>query len=138
MKEYSYGVCPYRITSKGTEILLIQSKGSEEWGFIKGKIDDSESIKDCAKRECKEETNIKFKKKYLETYFEQTNEKKNIGIFLIDCINIDMSNIILSEKEIQKIKFFNIKEDIKINKNQKKILFKIKNLFWKRIYYFNK
>lgn len=139
MKEYSYGICPYRIRKYRTEIMLIQAKGHDVWGFIKGKIDINETIQECAKRETKEETNIKFKKKHLEDYYVQHNKKKDVGIFLIDEVNLDLSNIILEEREIQKIKFFDLMKlkDEMINKNQTQILNKIKDKFSKRIYYFS-
>lgn len=138
MKEYSYGVCPYRINNYCTEILIIRSKGHTEWGFIKGKIDKNETPQECAKRETLEETNIKFKKKYLEDYYYQINKNKNIGIFLIDSFNIDISNIILEEREIEEIKWVKLDiSDIAFNKNQTKILNQIKNKFINRIYYFS-
>ncbi len=58
MKEYSYGICPYKIENSKVQILLIQPKGHTEWGFIKGKIDVGETKEECAIRECLEETNI--------------------------------------------------------------------------------
>ena len=132
MKEYSYGVCPYKIKKGKVQILLIQPKGHLEWGFIKGKIDSDETKAECAIRECLEETNIIVDEIYLEHFFEQENKRKDVGIFLVDCCNLDLSNIILEKREVQKIEFFDIKEQIKINKNQEYILFNIQNLFWKK------
>ncbi len=105
-------------------------------GFIKGKIDPGETKVQCAIRECLEETNIAVKEVYLEHFFEQENKRKDIGIFLVDCCNLDLSRIKLQEKEIDKIKFFNIKEPIKINKNQLMVLLKIQTLFWKKEFHF--
>ena len=138
MKPFSYGVCLYRVNDHKTEILLIRPKGHTDWGFIKGKIDKGETKEECAKRECKEETNISFKVKHLEDYFEQKSTKKNVGIFLIDSINCDLTNIILEEREIEEIKWFKIMDDFIINKNQQKILNKIIDKFIKRIYIYNK
>ena len=135
MKEYSYGICPYKIENSKVQILLIQPKGHTEWGFIKGKIDD-ETKEECAIRECREETNIFVDKIHLEHFFEQENKRKDVGIFLVDCCNLDLSNIILEKREVQKIEFFDIKEQIKINKNQEHILFNIQNLFWKKEFHF--
>ena len=135
MKEYSYGICPYKIENSKVQILLIQPKGHTEWGFIKGKIDD-ETKEECAIRECREETNIFVDKIHLEHFFEQENKRKDVGIFLVDCCNLDLSNIILEKREVQKIEFFDIKEQIKINKNQEYILFNIQNLFWKKEFHF--
>ena len=128
-KAYSYGVCPYRITNDSIEIMLVQSTGHEEWGFIKGKIDKGESIPECAKRECSEETNIGFDINNLEDYFYQVNSKKNIGIFLIDVNNLDLGRLKLSKRELQAYKWFYITDDIFISKNQIKILDSIKNKF---------
>jgi len=128
-KAYSYGVCPYRINNDSIEIMLVQSTGHEEWGFIKGKIDKNESIPECAKRECSEETNIRFNINDLEDYFYQVNTKKNIGIFLINVNNLDLGRLKLSKKELQDYRFFNIKDNIYISKNQQKILNSIKNKF---------
>lgn len=138
MKDFSYGICPYRIVDYTTEILIIRAKGHKEWGFIKGKIDKNETQKDCAQRETLEETNIKFKKKHLEDYFVQQNKKKNIGIYLIDEINIDCSNIVLEEREIEEIKWINFDTtNVEFNKNQRVIFNDIKNKFAKRVYYFS-
>lgn len=129
MKQYSYGVCPYAIKDGEVEILLIQPKGHTEWGFIKGKIDSGETKKDCAVRECLEETNIIVGIDYLEDYYEQVNKKKNVGIFLVDSRYLDFSRIKLEKREVGSIKFFKIKDSIKINKNQSQILQKIKHRF---------
>ena len=136
MKEYSYGICPYKIENSEVQILLIQPKGHNDWGFIKGKIDSGDTKEECAIRECLEETNISVNAMYLENFFEQPNRKKDVGIFLVDCCNLNLSNIKLEKREIENIKFFNIKENIKINKNQEQILLKIQNLFWKKEFHF--
>ena len=136
MKDYSYGICPYKMENSEVQILLIQPKGHLEWGFIKGKIDSDETKAECAIRECLEETNIIVDEIYLEHFFEQENKRKDVGIFLVDCCNLDLSRIKLEKKEIEKIQFFNIKENIQINKNQKLILHKIQNLFWKKEFHF--
>ena len=136
MKEYSYGICPYKIENSEVQILLIQPKGHNDWGFIKGKIDSGETKEECAIRECLEETNISVNEIHLEHFFEQPNSKKDVGIFLVDCCNLNLSNIKLEKREIENIKFFNIKENIKINKNQEQILLKIQNLFWKKEFHF--
>ena len=136
MKDYSYGVCPYKIENSSVHILLIQPKGHQEWGFIKGKIDPGETKAECAIRECLEETNINVNEMYLEHFFEQENKRKDVRIFLVDCYNLDLSNIKLQKREIGKIQFFNIKEQININKNQYMILLKIQNLFWKKEFHF--
>lgn len=85
---------------------------------------------ECAIRECLEETNIIVDEIYLENFFEQENKRKDyVGVFLVDCCNLDLSRIKLEKREIEKIKFFNIKENIQINKNQKLILDSIRIYF---------
>ena len=128
-KDYSYGICPYRIKDNKVQIMLVQATGHKEWGFIKGKIDKGESIPECAKRECQEETNIRFDINNLEDYFYQVNTKKNIGIFLINIENLDISRLKLARRELQDYRFFNIKDNIFISKNQQKILNSIKEKF---------
>lgn len=130
MKELSFGICIYKTNSINvldTEIFLIRPKGSTEFGFIKGKLEHDEPIKHCALRETLEETNIYFDINNLEDYFYQNTPRKFVGIFLIDYSNVDMSNIILQEREVQELVSFNISYDIHINKNQKEILKQIIN-----------
>lgn len=128
-KYYSYGICPYKIENDTIQIALVQAKGHTEWGFIKGKIDKNETIQECAQRECKEETNIRFDINNLEDYFYQVNNKKNVGIFLININNLDTDRIKLAKRELQDYRFFNIQEEINISKNQSKILQSIKEKF---------
>ena len=130
MKELSFGICIYKTNSLNvldTEIFLIRPKGHSEFSFIKGKLEDNEPIKQCALRETLEETNISFNINNLEDYFCQNTNKKFTGIFLIDYQNVDMSNIILQEREVQELVGFNINYDIPINKNQRDILKQIIN-----------
>ena len=129
MKEYSYGVCPYRIKNNKVQILLIQPKGHTEWGFIKGKIEEGETTAECAKRETFEETRIDIKINNLENYFEQNNKRKDVGIYLINTKTLNLKNIRLQKGEVHKIKFFDIESDILINKNQSLILQNIKEHF---------
>ena len=129
MKEYSYGICPYKIENSKVQILLIQPKGHLEWGFIKGKIDSDETKAECAIRECLEETNIDVQINNLEDYFIQNNKRKNVGIFLINTKKLNLKNIKLQKKEVHRIKFFDLDSHILINKNQKEILESIRNRF---------
>lgn len=129
MKEYSYGVCPYRIKKGKVQILLIQPKGHTEWGFIKGKINIGESISECAKRETLEETNINININNLEDYFYQKNKRKDVGIFLINTKTLNLKNIKLKKNEVHRINFFDLESDICINKNQSEILQNIRKKF---------
>lgn len=137
MKEYSFGVCPYRITSKGTEILMIQGKGRTDWGFIKGKKEPGETPKQTAVRECEEEVGISISTELLEDRYINKNKRKDIEIFLVDDVYIDTDNYELCQKEVADIRWFNINDEIDIQNNQKYILHCIINKFIKRRYYFN-
>lgn len=129
MKQYSYGVCPYRIKKGKIQILLIQPKGHTEWGFIKGKIEPNETIAECVKRETLEETNIDLAINNLEDYFMQKNKRKDVGIFLINNKTLNLKNIKLQRGEVHRIKFFDLESDIVINKNQAEILESIRKKF---------
>ena len=128
-KEYSYGVCPYRFKNNKVQILVIQPKGHTEWGFIKGKIEQGETIAECAKRETFEETRIEINIDNLEDYFEQKNKRKDVGIYLINTKTLNLKNIKLQKGEVHKIKFFDLDGEILINKNQSEILSNIKKKF---------
>lgn len=129
MKQYSYGVCPYRVKNDNIQILLAQPKGHTEWGFVKGKIEDGETIAECAKRETFEETGLEIKINNLEDYFFQKNTKKDVGIFLINTRTLNLKKIKLKKSEIFLVKFFDLYSDIKINKNQSEILSQIREYF---------
>ena len=129
MKEYSYGVCPYKIKKGKVQILLIQPKCHKEWGFIKGKIELDETITECAKRETLEETNIDILINNLEDYFEQKNKRKDVGIFLINTKTLNLKSIKLQKGEVHRIKFFDLESDILVNKNQAEILESIRKKF---------
>lgn len=119
MKEYSYGIAPYRI--EGTKVYIIVGEFSKnQYSFFKGKIEFNESIIECLIREIKEECSFILNIEQLEKSFSQKNEKKDIKIFLIhqneiEQINLNKENISYQEFEINDL--YN-----KICKNQKKIV----------------
>ena len=122
MKEYSYGIAPYKILNN--KIYLFVNKASKEslFGFFKGKIEIDETIIECAKREFFEESNIKINEMYLEKYFDQTHKNKDVGIFLIDEYNINFKNL-LTNNEIYLCDWVEINYLYKnIISNQKKIV----------------
>jgi len=131
----AYGICLYKKQNKNTEILLCKSiLSKEKWGFIKGVALETETKEQTAIREFYEESSIKVKQSYLEEYFLQENEQKDIGIFLVNIKNIKnidtfFDNNILKEKYLDKensqIKFFDIKQEILIKKKQTQIYKKI-------------
>ena len=131
----AYGICLYKKQNKNTEILLCKSiLSKEKWGFIKGVALETETKEQTAIREFYEESSIKVKQSYLEEYFLQENEQKDIGIFLVNIKNIKnvdtlFDNNILKEKYLDKensqIKFFDIKKEILIKNKQTQIYKKI-------------
>lgn len=129
MKEYSYGICPYKIKNNKVQILLIQPKGHTEWGFVKGKIESNESIAECAIRETLEEIGLKVTINNLEDYFIQKNKRKDIGIFLVNTKILNLKNIKLQKSEVHRVKFFGLEDNIDINKNQSLILQDIREYF---------
>lgn len=128
-KEYSYGVCIYKIENNKIFIFLNKTSKISKWNFFKGKQELNETIVQTTIREIQEETNLKIKEKYFEDYFFQYNKRKNIGIFLIDFNSIkDFSTLKLDKREIYSAKWLNIKDNIDIEKNQLKIFMKLSSL----------
>lgn len=123
MKEYSYGVVPYTIYNDKIYVLVsLASKKDLKYGFFKGKIEENETIRDCAIREFYEETGIKLKSEWLDKYFSQKHIQKDVGIFLLDIDFIKDEKIMLN-KENYNFKIIEINELYnKIIKNQEKIL----------------
>ena len=81
MKEISFGIAPYKIIKNEVYLYVSKSSLNSEYGFIKGKIENEESIIDCVIREVKEEINIIIKKEYLEKFYFKKTKRKDIGIF---------------------------------------------------------
>ncbi len=128
----AYGICLYKIDSTNIKILLCKSvKSKNRWGFVKGVQHKEESKKETAVREFLEESSILIEYKYLEEYFEQKNDMKDIGIFLVNYDNIKdikkyfeddilKDNFLCSENS--EIKFFNLKNIEYMKKKQLNIL----------------
>ena len=134
MKEFSYGIAPYFINDYN-EIYLLVSKSSfvSEMGFIKGKIEHSETIIDTALREFLEESYLDLNIKFLEKYFFQKSKRKDIGIFLYNIKNLhnfkfyfdkNLNLMNFEKKELYSVFFIKI-SDLNLNnfnKNQQKIM----------------
>jgi ADP-ribose pyrophosphatase YjhB (NUDIX family) len=124
----AYGICLYKNETKGIKILLCKSvKSQNRWGFLKGVQEQNESKKQTAIREFFEESGIKVEYKYLENYFEQINETKNIGIYLVNYKNVKkIENNFINDKlldhflcwENSEVKFFDIDNIKNIKKKQ--------------------
>lgn len=123
MKEFSYGIAPYKVIRGKMFLLVSKSSMKSKYGFIKGKIEENETIEDCSIRECKEETNLTIKKEYLEEYFFQTNKKKNIGIFLYPLEYLSFKENKLSP-ELFSLSLKELNQDLfnSFELNQKKII----------------
>jgi len=131
----AYGICLYQSNQDNTKILLCKSISSlEKWGCLKGVQESNESIKQTAQREFYEECHIKVPLRLLTHYFEQINDSKDIGIYLVDAKNIkDLNRYFFKDIlhdnylswENSKVKFFNINNLPAIKKKQSKLLVEI-------------
>lgn len=137
----AYGICLYKEEASNVKILLCKSvKSQNRWGFLKGVQDQNESKKQTAIREFFEESGIEVEYKYLENYFEQVNETKDIGIYLVNYKNIKKINHhFIDEKlldhflcwENSEVKFFDIENIKDVKKKQKNIMEEIIKYFKK-------
>jgi len=134
-KLFSYGICLYKIEEQDIYIYLNKTSSISDWNFFKGKMEDKETFEETAIREMFEETNILVKKNQLENLFEQTNKKKNLGVYLVDFNVINFETLKLDKKEIFEGKWLNIKENIIVSKNQIKIFNKLTTSLFKKYNY---
>jgi len=128
----AYGIALYKKENDCIKLLLCKSvKSNNKYGFLKGVKIDKETNQQTAMREFYEESGIKVDDKYLDKFFAQFNETKNIGIYLVkyDYIkNINdyfYQNDTLREqylcKENSIVKFFDIDNLPPIKEKQIKI-----------------
>ena len=135
----AYGICLYKIQQQNnkriTKILLCKSVSSlNKWGCLKGVQESNETKKQTAYREFYEECHIKIPTKLLVQYFEQTNNTKDIGIYLVNASQIkNLDNYFIEDTlqsnflswENSKVKFFDITKLPQIKKKQYKLINKI-------------
>lgn len=131
-KVFAYGVCLYKIEENDIKILLCKSISSlDKWGLLKGVQTKNESAKECAKREFIEECSIQIEIDDFEEYFEQQNEQKDIGVWLLNAKKVrNLNKYIIDDKllsnflswENSKVKFFSMNELPKIKIKQKFLL----------------
>jgi len=134
MKEKSYGIIPYKIDFKNNEVKILLAKTNkhfEVYDFIKGKIEDNETIEECAIREVEEEINIKLNKNELEDFILQKNKKKDVGLFFVNFNDKDIDYSYFPNREIYCLEWFNVSNLPKISYNQSKIITSILQRFWK-------
>jgi len=131
-KVKAFGICVYKQNPKETEILLCKAVTSlNKWGCLKGVIEKDESHQQCAKREFLEESSIEVDIINFEEYFEQSNEEKDIGIWLVNEKNIKNLDEYFSENKLHdkylswensKVKFFDIEELPQIRSKQSSLI----------------
>ena len=123
------------MTNKKVEVLLCKSVSSlNKWGCLKGLIEKNETKEQCAKREFTEESSIDVGNAKFEEYFEQKNEEKDVGIWLINAKNVKNLDSYFFENKLlnnylswenSKVKFFDIKNLPIIRKKQKLLILEI-------------
>ncbi|WP_320033333.1 NUDIX domain-containing protein [Halarcobacter sp.] len=133
----AYGIVLYKIEKDSIKILLCKSvKSRDKWGCLKGMQVSNETPKECAKREFYEESSIKVETYLFEEYFEQKNDEKNVGVWLVNTVKIpNLRNYFFEDKlldnylswENSKVKFFDLKDLPSIKKKQKHLLKQIKD-----------
>ncbi len=132
----AYGVLPYLVDDDNIKILLCKSVASKDkWGCLKGLKEKNETAFECAQRELFEESSISVEIGLFEDYFEQINIDKDVGIWVVNCSNIEgLKDMFLENKlkdnylswENSKVKFFSLDELPIIRKKQKKLIKEIK------------
>ncbi|KLD97840.1 NUDIX domain-containing protein [Aliarcobacter butzleri] len=133
----AYGIVPYYVKGEDIKILLCKSVASKDrWGCLKGTKTRNETAYECAKREFFEESSISVDVALFEEYFEQLNDDKDVGVWLVNFKNIEniekyFTNDTLKEQylswENSKVKFFSLNNLPKIKKKQQDLINEIKD-----------
>ncbi|MCT7616070.1 NUDIX domain-containing protein [Aliarcobacter butzleri] len=133
----AYGIVPYYVKGDDIKILLCKSVASKDrWGCLKGTKTRNETAYECAKREFFEESSISVDVALFEEYFEQLNDDKDVGVWLVNFKNIEniekyFTNDTLKEQylswENSKVKFFSLDNLPKIKKKQQDLITEIKD-----------
>ena len=131
----AYGLCLYKFKKDSIKVLLCKSVNSaERWGFLKGVAISGEEPEETALREFEEESSISVSAEYLEDFFIQKNELKNIGIYLVNYNNITnvdkyFDHEVLYQENLSSensdVRFFDIKDLPLIKKKQKQLTHEI-------------
>lgn len=122
MKEFSYGIIPYKFDENGVSILLSKSSKKSDYGFVKGKIDFGETPKEAAVRETFEEIGISIDIDDLEGFVFQHNSRKDIGLYYINWEKYNSTDFKLDPRELYSVEWFNLSNLPKVSKNQRLIL----------------
>ena len=133
----AYGIVPYYVKGDDIKILLCKSVASKDrWGCLKGTKTRNETAYECAKREFFEESSISVDVALFEEYFEQLNDDKDVGVWLVNFKNIEniekyFTNDTLKEQylswENSKVKFFSLDNLPKLKKKQEELITEIKD-----------
>ena len=128
----AFGICLYKQQDNNIKILLCKSISSlNNWGCLKGVLKENETDKQCAQREFLEESSIYIEISDFEEYFEQSNEEKDIGIWLVNTNNIKkIDDYFFKNKlfnnylswENSKVKFFDINKLPNIKNKQSSLI----------------
>jgi 8-oxo-dGTP pyrophosphatase MutT (NUDIX family) len=132
----SYGIAPYLMKDDKIYIFLCKASDSRyKWGFLKGTLASKERPQECARREFYEESAILVEYDLFEEYFEQTNDRKDVGIWLIDAKHIKSLDRFLDKdmklkpkyrsKELSDAGFFDIHDMPPIKNNQYQMMFDV-------------
>jgi len=132
MKEYSYGVCPYKIEERKIFLLLNKTSSVSDWNFFKGKQEENETVEETALREFYEEAGVMLEERDLEDFFYCKNPKKDIGVFLYSYQNEEFE---FDKREIHLAEWVEL-YSIQVSKNQRKILDDIILHFKPKLKYF--
>ena len=134
VKTKAYGVLLYKIEKRRIKILLCKSVTSrKKWGCFKG-CQENERPYETAIREFYEESKIHVNRINFEEYFEQKNEAKDIGIWLVNAKNVhDLNKFFTYDElksdnlswEIIRASFFDIYDLPPLKNNQKQLLKKV-------------
>jgi len=134
----AFGICLYKVEQNTIKVLLCKSVNSiNRWGFLKGVALEGETHQETALREFEEESGIQVEKNSLEEFFAQSNDLKDIGIYLVNYKNvIDGESYFLEDNlyarflcsENSEVKFFDINHLPLIKKKQMILTQEIVNL----------
>lgn len=132
----SYGIAPYLMKDDKIYIFLCKASDSRyKWGFLKGTLASKERPQECARREFYEESSILVEYDFFEDYFEQVNDRKDVGIWIVDANHIKSLDRFLDKdmklkpkyrsKELSNAGFFDIHDMPPIKNNQYQMMFDV-------------
>lgn len=108
-KEISSGCCVFRKFENDIEILLIQPRKNDRWGFPKGRFNGEESPEFCAIRETIEETGVV---PTIINYVGCVDIQNKSRIKRVFCYNAILNEKFLFDRDLENhdVKWFSIKK----------------------------